>query len=214
MLKIGVTGHRPDKLGGYNPRNPVRVAMREAFKEYLLCLIGAHLLETGSIDAEVYVGMAQGWDTDCAEVCIAAQVPFVACVPFDGQEKLWDSSARRLYKELLAKAKLVNVLGHAPTGKNAATHLLHRRNAFIVENCSVIVAAFDGSPGGTAVTLNFARSRKRKEYILNPRDYAPAYWQGLRDLEMARQAEERRRRQARNPSVDLFDLDGKPLKWS
>lgn len=34
MIRIGVTGHRPEKLGGYG-LNPARLAMREAFKEHL-----------------------------------------------------------------------------------------------------------------------------------------------------------------------------------
>lgn len=63
-----------------------------------LCLIGSRLLETGSAEAEVCTGMALGVDQDIACVCIQAEVPFVACVPFEGQEARWPADAQRDYK--------------------------------------------------------------------------------------------------------------------
>lgn len=201
MLKIGVTGHRPDKLGGYDLRNPLRVELRAAFKERLLCLIGAHMLETGDTDAEVFTGMAQGWDQDCAIACVQAGVPFVAVVPFRSQAALWPETAQRDYRAILAKAQRVIIVSECDPTHAEAVRLLHLRNQRLVAESDVIIAGFDGSPGGTAHCVARARREGKPVYVMNPRDYAEVFWQKLREEEAERRAEEQRRKWRRGPSV-------------
>ncbi len=196
MIRVGVTGHRPDKLGGYDRDNLLRRAIRQRFAEIVLCVIGSHLLETGDARAEVYTGMAQGFDQDVACACIRAEIPFVACVPFARQERYWTPDARDDYAAILSKAKRVaKGSERAPESKTEAAGLLHARNRFIVDNCSVIIACFDGSPGGTSNCVEYARQRHRRVIVINPRDFDAWHeWQRKLAEEYARrqQAQDRK----------------------
>ena len=49
---------------------------------------------------------------------------------------------------------------------------MYKRNQFIVDNSSVIVALWNGSPrSGTANTVNYAKKQGRKVRVINPKDY-------------------------------------------
>jgi len=172
LLSICVTGHRPDKLGGYDAANPLRRAIREEFKERLLCLVGAHLLEAGSAECEVYCGMAQGFDQDAACACIQADVPFVACVPFAGQELVWTPEAQRDYRLILSRAKRVEVLAQKPATRTAAVSLLYVRNHFMIESCDVVVACWNGTFGGTYETVKYAQRLGKPLHVIDPRALA------------------------------------------
>jgi uncharacterized phage-like protein YoqJ len=76
-MRIAITGHRPDKLGGYDANNPLRVRLRNRFKDVLVSLVADALTFRGAKpqDIEVYVGGALGFDTDAARVCVEVAVP-------------------------------------------------------------------------------------------------------------------------------------------
>ena len=49
---------------------------------------------------------------------------------------------------------------------------MYKRNQFIVDNSSVIVALWNGSPrSGTANTVNYAKKQGRKVRVINPNNY-------------------------------------------
>jgi hypothetical protein len=140
---LSATGHRPDKLGGYGNR---------AAHQCLVQLAYSYVIAT----APTYgiVGMAQGWDTACAEAFIMAGVPFVAAVPFAGQESKWPREAQVHYHYLLAcAARVVTVCdgGYAP-------HKMQIRNAWMVDHSNTMMALWDGSKGGTANCVHYAKA--------------------------------------------------------
>jgi uncharacterized phage-like protein YoqJ len=139
---LAATGHRPNKLGGYSPEahwKLVRVA-----GEYLQ----AHR-PTG-----VLSGMALGWDQAVACAAWHLGIPWVACVPFEGQESKWPEPSRTQYKVLIAKAFKVHVV--SPGGYSPEK--MQVRNMFMVDNANGILAMWDGTPGGTRNCLEYARS--------------------------------------------------------
>jgi len=75
------TGHRPDKLGGYSD---------SAFDN--LVKIAEDYLKESKPD-KVISGMALGWDQALAEACVNLNIPFIAAVPFKGQESKWYQSS-------------------------------------------------------------------------------------------------------------------------
>ena len=148
---VALTGHRPNKLGGYGRVNPVRDRIKEAlsvwFRERGVTRFSQSL---------VYSGMAQGFDQWGAEVCIANGVPFVAVIPFEGQERAWPEPAQRWYRQLLAKAERVEIVSRLVS--SAAFQV---RNEWMVDRCTQVLACFDGSPGGTRNCLDYAAAKKR-----------------------------------------------------
>lgn len=156
MIVCG-TGHRPDKLGGYDPLNDIRVGIRRQVRQ--------HLIELKP--TQVISGMALGFDQDLVAVCLSLKIPFIAAVPFKGQESQWPESAQQIYRELLAKAARV-VYVCAP---GYAVWKMQRRNEWMVDEVGadgVVLAAWDGSRGGTGNCVRYARNLDRKIVRIDP----------------------------------------------
>ncbi len=151
---VAFTGHRPQKLGGYGPstmQTMVRVAVRTL------------LVEKGATAA--ISGMALGVDQWAAEVCVELGIPFTAAVPFVGQESQWPEESQRHYQLLLQRAYNVVVVSPGPYHP----WKLQRRNEWMVDNCDVLLAFWDGSPGGTANCVRYAEEVRRTRWLVDPR---------------------------------------------
>jgi uncharacterized phage-like protein YoqJ len=137
---LTVTGHRPDKLGGYGLgiyNNLVELAQRE------IALLAPE---------QVITGMAQGWDQAVAQACRNLTIPYVAAIPFKGQELRWPVGGRKRYYELVNYAS--EVVYVCQPGYHSAK--MQRRNEWMVARCDQIMALWDGTSGGTANCLSFA----------------------------------------------------------
>lgn len=161
MIVAG-TGHRPDKLGtdafsGYIDDNPLRVWIKARLRAHLRQLKPLYVIS----------GMAIGFDQDLAEVCIALRVPFIAAVPFVGQECRWRVDAQEKYHALLAKAHDVVIVSDGLYER----WKMQARNEWMVDHCNVLLAAFDGSPGGTAGTVNYADRVRRDTRRIDPNEF-------------------------------------------
>ena len=45
---------------------------------------------------------------------------------------------------------------------------MHKRNEYMVEKSEIVIAVWDGSTSGTGYTVNFAKEKGKKIYVLNP----------------------------------------------
>lgn len=143
---VAGTGHRPDKLGGYDEdvfRALVELA-RTAITRYEPLL--------------VISGMAQGWDQALAQAAQDLRVPYAAAVPFANQDMVWPREARARYRALLAGASHVAMVSPGPF----TPAKMQRRNEWMVDHCDALLALWDGSRGGTFNCLEYARVRRRQ----------------------------------------------------
>lgn len=151
---VAFTGHRPNKLGGYDEPNPVRDQIRAALRELLAELHPAKAIS----------GMALGVDQWAAEMCIELEIPFIAAVPFDGQEDRWPPWSREKYAKLLKEScEMVKVCsaGYAP-------EKMQKRNEWMVDHCDVLIAVWDGTSGGTANCVRYAESIGKRIIMIAP----------------------------------------------
>lgn len=102
-------------------------------------------------------GMALGIDTLWAKLAIERDTPLIAAIPFNGQESVWPKESRDLYHELLKQAYEIVVIG----GDGYSKEKMQKRNEWMVDNCDVLVAVTDDSPGGTANCIKYAKSKKK-----------------------------------------------------
>ncbi len=153
---IAFTGHRPDTLGGYAGFNPIRDRLMTKLEALLLQMLSQHPQLTA------ISGMALGFDQWATQVCIRIGIPFTAAVPYDGQEKRWPNTSQTLYHTILARAAYVHVVSPGPY----LAWKLQRRNEWMINNCTHLIAAWNGSPGGTANCIEYARSRKPWDNLL------------------------------------------------
>lgn len=117
-------------------------------------------------------GMAAGFDLAAAEAVVALRarhpdVRLVAVVPFRGQERLFTPEDRARYALLLAAADRTELLSEC---YHRGCYL--RRNDWLINHASTLVAWYDGSEGGTRYTVARALRMGRTVLHLHPR--APA----------------------------------------
>ena len=156
---VAATGHRPDKLGGYEWEAPKREWVRNQIKDFLVKYQPERCIS----------GMALGVDQDFAFCCIELAIPFTAAIPFVGQENTWPSSSQTFYEWLLERADDVVVV--SPGGY--AAWKMQVRNVWMVDHCDLVLAVWDGSEGGTANCYRYACEHKFTHRI-NPNDFRNA----------------------------------------
>jgi uncharacterized phage-like protein YoqJ len=146
---VAATGHRPDKLGGYDSATR-RVVEGHAWT----------ILECIQPDG-VISGMAQGWDQAMARAAISLGIPVIAALPCAGQEDMWPEAARIEYWRLLAEGLVVSkikVWEHPGYQTETIAEAMKARNRWMVDNAGHVIALWDGSPGGTGHCVEYARS--------------------------------------------------------
>lgn len=145
---VAFTGHRPDKLGGWDPLHPIVGQVRRAIR--------SALIETWP--REVISGMALGVDQWAVQEALDLGIPFVAAIPCDHPEARWPLPSKERYLTLLAQAvRVVNVRpGPYYDWK------MDRRNEWMVDHCDFLFAVWDRSRGGTANCIAYARTVGRE----------------------------------------------------
>jgi uncharacterized phage-like protein YoqJ len=149
---ISFTGHRNDKLGGWILPNPTYINV---------CKQTAKILRELNPD-KCISGMALGYDQWGANICIKLGIPFIAAVPFEEQDKIWPEKSKRIYNTILEKAESIIIIsegGYHPSK-------MQIRNEWLVDQCDKLLACFDGSPGGTANCVKYAKLVKKSEDII------------------------------------------------
>lgn len=158
-MTIAVTGHRPDKLGKeYALKGPYSDYITEKLQE----IIEQFQPKKG------ISGMALGVDSIWAITCLFNRIPLVAAIPFKGQELSWPQKSQDMYRRILSH-KLTNC--HVVCEGDYAAWKLQKRNIWMVDNCNLLVAFHNGSPGGTANCIGYASAQKKKIIIFNPEDW-------------------------------------------
>ena len=144
------TGHRPDKLPwGTDERDPRCLALKESITRELegLYLRGyRHFIS----------GMARGADLYFVEAALALREKYPSltvegAVPCQSQADRWPAAERARWRSALDACDLETMVQH-----NYDRFCMHRRDRYMVDRSSVILAAFDGTPGGTMYTLSYA----------------------------------------------------------
>jgi uncharacterized phage-like protein YoqJ len=109
-------------------------------------------------------GMAQGVDLWAAHICTNIGIPFVAAIPFEGQEKMWPVSAQFAWKATLQLASEIVVVcpgGYSP-------QKMQRRNEYMVDRADVLLAVWDGTSGGTGNCVRYAEKKGKRIVRITP----------------------------------------------
>ena len=147
------TGHRPSKLPWGREegdprcldlkgrlRDAVEAAYEEGFRHFIC-------------------GMAIGCDFYFAETVLALRerrgdVTLEAAIPCPTQADHWEERDRRRYQDLLAACDFETLVqDHYGPG------CMQRRNRYMVDHSALVIAVYDGMPGGTRQTLEYALRR-------------------------------------------------------
>ena len=154
---IAFTGHRPNKLGGYDLANPIN----QRIKDKMRIQIVKHN------PSKIISGMALGVDTMAVEVCLELGIPLVVAIPFKGQECKWPTYSQEYYHELINKASEVV---YVCEGEYAAWKL-QRRNEWMVKHSDLLIAVWNGSAGGTGNCVSYATKLNKKIIRIDPSSF-------------------------------------------
>lgn len=160
---VAFTGHRPTKIGGYNDKAPQRVAVKAAIEGVLDRAI-AKYGKTHQI--VIITGGALGVDQDAARVAHKLGLPFIVAVPCQGQDSKWPAESKKRYAKMLDLAYDVVMVHDGPYNNTC----LNDRNEWMVNHCDALVAVWDGSSGGTAHCVQYARKVGKPIVRINPTD--------------------------------------------
>ncbi len=149
MIGAMITGHRPNKLGGY-ASSPIQIEVRAWMRAELNTF---HLRYGPRLRA--ISGMALGVDQWWAEEALRLGVPLHAYVPFIGQEAAWPIASREHYQHLLGQAETVVIC--SPGGY--AARKMQIRNQRMVDDAQIYLAVWDGTYGGTANCVGYMTQR-------------------------------------------------------
>lgn len=154
------TGHRPVRLPwGTRERDSRCTALKE---EISIRLEGIY--EAGY--RHFICGMAIGCDTYFAEAVLALrelhpEISLEAAVPCASQAEKWTASQQERYRRLLEQCDKVTVLQREYT-----RDCMMRRNRYMVDHASLLLACFDGRPSGTMNTLVYAGRENVQSIII------------------------------------------------
>lgn len=112
-------------------------------------------------------GMAIGCDMFFAEAVLALKdihgdVTLEAAIPCASQPDKWTKAQRERYNTLLDRCDTVKLMQIQYT-----PDCMQRRNQYMVDRSSLLLACFDGRPGGTMSTILYAQRQGLKTSIID-----------------------------------------------
>lgn len=162
---VALTGHRPDKLAGYDLSHPFYEALRERLKVIVMQGIEQH----GHLT--LHSGMAQGADTVWSQAALHMRhlhpdaISFVAEVPVVSQASRWSELDQQRWQRHLDAADEKRVYSTIYTPQAMWT-----RNHGMVDACDLLLAVWDGrrGRGGTAGTVAYAETKGVRVFRIDP----------------------------------------------
>ncbi len=145
------TGHRPEKL--HMPESKVKALLEKAVIQ---------AVDDGFLT--FISGMARGVDIWASEIVLElreenSDIHLICTPPYKGFEKRWSLSEQRLYNTILENADYVKFIS-----EHYYKACFQVRNIYMVDHSQRVIAAYNGSSGGTRNTVIYA-NRKGVETI-------------------------------------------------
>lgn len=178
MTTCCFTGHRPDKLGGYDWYSRTNIEIGKMLRKSILDLIDK------GVDTFIFGG-AIGIDqmafavTNKLKKEKGLDVTLVVAAPFKNQFVKWGKEDRDRYFSQLNETDVVIYCDELPGTKyfcelsglgNYHPIKMQKRNEYMVDNSDYVVAVWDGTKGGTHNCFMYAQKNSKTIIRLNPRE--------------------------------------------
>ncbi len=163
MMEIDITktccftGHRPEKLRGTEENIKSRLAeeIQNAINDGFTTFI---------------TGMALGVDTWAAQEVMRqksanSDIKMICAVPFKGVEKNRTLEEQALFNAILNDADMVDYIC-----TKYQYWVFQARDRWMVDHAARVIAVFNGTPGGTAITVNIAKEKNREIVMIEDDD--------------------------------------------
>lgn len=153
------SGHRPEKL------NEPEAEIKQWLSEQIDSAIAAGYTTFIS-------GCAMGVDIWAAQIVFQKKqqnpsLRLIAATPWPGFSNKWSNDWQVQYSDLLKNADLI-----IPVSNHYHKSVFQQRNEWMVDHSNRVIAYFNGAPGGTKNTIDYAAS-KGIEVVTNNPDFKP-----------------------------------------
>ena len=151
------SGHRPEKLD----------APEDEVKKWLGLQIDAAIAEGF---CTFICGMGMGVEIWAGEIVLEKKkekpsLHLICAVPWPGFPNRWSIEWHERYSAVLRQADLA-----VPVSRQFDADVFRKRNEWMVDHSSRLIACYNGEPGGTQETIDYAR-RQGIETIINDREH-------------------------------------------
>ena len=149
------TGHRPEKLFG-----------KEAF---VIVELRKEIIEAIADGYTTFItGCSRGVDLWAADIVLELQrsnkdLHLVCAIPFPDFDDRWPVDWKKHIQLVKKKADYIQVLEQS---YNPGVY--QKRNEYMVDHASRIIAVCDGNPSGTQNTIDYARSQNIPVRLIKP----------------------------------------------
>jgi len=156
------SGYRPEKLPwGSNEDDPRCIELKEKLKDSAERIIISGI-------RHFICGMARGSDTYFCETMLLLREKHVgitieAAIPYQAQAQRWRTEERDRYSRLVELCDYVTYVSQEYTRGCTL-----RRNRYMVDNSTVLLSVYDGKPGGTKHTIEYATRRNLEIIEIRP----------------------------------------------
>ena len=146
LHRVCFTGHRPEKLT--IPEREIKILLDKQIRK---------AISDGYIT--FLSGMARGVDIWAAETVLAIKdegnpIHLICCIPYDNFESRWSEDWQDKYHTILQEADIVKYTSH-----KYYNGCLQTRNVFMVDRSARLIAVYNGEPGGTRNTIEYAKRK-------------------------------------------------------
>lgn len=161
MATCCFTGHRPDKLGGYDYNSEKNLLIKKYLREKCIELILSY-----DVDTFIFGG-ALGIDQMAFDVVYELKEEYpnlklIIAVPFSSQDCNWPDKSSRYYRSQLRRADKVIFVDTLDSYKIKGYEegkyypaKMQKRNEYMVDESDYILTYYDGSKGGTRNCLKY-----------------------------------------------------------
>lgn len=158
------TGHRPHKLPwGFDESDARCMELKRKLRSAIRLAIthGKTMF---------YTGMAMGTDIWAAEIVLGLReelrgpvIRLAAVIPHSRQEARYPEDLKQRYRRIIAEADDRIVLQEYYTDG-----CMQRRNRYMVDNSSMLIAVYSGDGGGTGYTFGYASEQGLQIIWIDP----------------------------------------------
>jgi len=158
------TGHRPNKLGGYNGERAVKI--QDGIFNSLTSAI-QKAVESG-FDAFISGG-ALGVDQIAAEAVLYVKpkypnIKLIIAKPFPSQSNRWPKNTQIEFEDLCSRADEVIDVSDDPFSPEK----MQIRNEWMVDKSAAVIAVYNGGGGGTNNCVKYAQKTFKPILLINP----------------------------------------------
>lgn len=144
------TGHRASKLPwGFHEDDPRCVTLKKQIYDTVDALYDSGI-------RHFICGMANGCDLYFGEAVLLLKqkktdITLEAAIPYAGQADHWNEQEKSRWQAIRNNSDYITIVSQRYT-----KDCMNKRNRYMVDHASVLIAAYNGSKGGTQNTLLYA----------------------------------------------------------